>query len=553
MVANESVSPNDVSASPQDVATQQALTLAYDQVIGRDPTPTELALNQQQLQGGTTLAAIRSYLATTGYAVTPLVQTYTDVAGRAVTAPELAADQGYLDNGGSLAGLRSYFATTTEATSKLQALYTNVVGRAVTAPELTADQKYLTDGGSLANLRSYFATTTEAVGKLQALYTDVVGRSITASELSSNAAAIGAGMATLGGLRNYFATTSETVGKLQSLYTTELNRAITPGEMAADEQIIASGGSLVAIRGYLSTSQEAVGALTVELQGAFTHSPQAPADLVSSEQALAGGTSLAAAVVGTAASSTYINATYQSLLGVPPTAAEVSTIKQGVTDFLTKFYPSQYNDSTPHPNPPYIDVQSSFLSVAAASPEFTNDVNAAFQAAVGRQANAVELAADQSELSAGFNINSIRTQIAELSGGAPPTPATDGQTIAITPQTIAGSPNLIYGLLHNDAFISSSVTALPDRASVIGSLTNPGGGSVNPPYDVGSRMFDFAGTIFQIESRQAASFGDLSFSQVTGSGYAPTYTVITFKNDPNVTITAYAPQTSFTAANFRFV
>ncbi len=548
MVANESVLANDVSAFPQDMATQQTLTWAYDQVIGRDRTSTGLALNQQQLQGGTPLAAIRAYLATTGYTVAPLGQIYTDIAGRTVTAPELAADQGYLANGGSLAGLRSYFVTTTEAASKLQALYTDVVGRAVTAPELTADQKYLTGGGSLANLRSYFATTIEAASKLQALYTDVVGRPITASELSSDAAAIGAGIATLGGLRNYFATTTEAVGKLQSLYITELSRAVTPGELATDEQIIAGGGSLAAIRGYLSTSQEAVGALTVELQGAFTHSLQAPADLVSSEQALAGGASLAAAVVGTTASSTYINATYQSLLGVAPNAAQVSTIKQGIADYLTKYYPGLYNITGGHPNPPYVDVQGPILSVAAGSPEFTNDVNAAFQAAVGRPANAVELAADRSELSAGFNINSIRTQIAELSGGVPPTPATAGQTIAITPQTIAGSPNFIYGLLHNDALISPFAVV-----SVFDDLTNPGGDFVHLTNGLASSKSDLAVDIFQIESRQAASFGDLSFSQVAGSGYTPTSTVITFKNDPNITITVDAPQTSLTAANFRFI
>ena len=550
MAVNISAVLNDLTdaAAAQDADAGQALILTYEQTIGRPPTAAELTLGLQQLQDGTPLSALRDFLATTGYATVAVSQVYTDVVGRAVTAPELASDEQELANGGSLAGLRSYLATTKEADGKLEALCTDVVGRAITMGELTGDEAAIGAGATtLAGLRSYFATTNEAEGKLKSLYADVVGRAATRSELTGGEAAIGAGTVTLGGLRGYFAGTDEAAGKLQSLYSAELGRAITPGELAADQQLIAGGSSLAAIRSYFATSAEVVEAFYQRYYIAFSDRPPAT-DLLSGEQALAGGADLASAVVGASVTAPFIYSVFESSLGMPPGASEVAAAEQ---DLATKL---RGPDSASLP-PGAAAVAT--IAVAAASPEFTNAINAAFQAAIGRPANAVELAAERSELSAGLfynghteiNLTTLKMEIAELSGGPPPQGVFD---VYITPQTIAGSPGTIYGLLNNDALTSSS------RAVAVATLS--GGVSVTDIFN-----FNPATDVIQIESRQAASFSALRIAEVkeppygsrTGHDRVPpqfysTDTQINLGNSATI-ILDDTPLATLTAANFHFV
>ena len=490
MAGNNGVSLNGAVAevAPQAAADEQALTLTYDQVIGRDPTTAELTLGLQQLQDGASLSSERSYLATTGYAAVAI-----------------------------------------------SGIYTDVVGRAVTAPELTSDESYVAGGGSLVNLRGYLAASNEAASKLQFLYADVVGRPITPGELGSDQAALGAGIATLAGLRSYFATTTEAAGKLQTLYQTELDRPITSGELTADQQLIANGSSLAAIRGYLATSAEAVRAFGKQYQNAFG-SPPAPADVQSGEQALASGASVSFAVASTASSVSFINAVFTSLLGVAPSAGEVGAAEDRIATAID--VPTNTTYFAPQ-------ATGAVTAVAAASPEFASAINAAFQAALGRPANAVELAADQSELGlppasndtavATVTVATLKTQIAELSGGAPPQAA---GSVQITGETIAGSSGYIYGLLNNDALISAQ------GANVGATLIGPGNATVYP--------FDPARDILQIETRQAASFGALSLSKSYDSvaGFPITTVKLGSGTSISLDVLSNAP---ITAANFRFV
>lgn len=356
----------------------QAITDAYNQVIGRDPTAAELAASVQQVQGGVPVASIRAYLATTGYAALAVQTIYAKALGRAITAPELASDLRDLAAGGRLGGLLGYLSTTVEAAAALGAVYAAVLGRPPTAAELTASQGQLQASYSLPGVRYLLATSPAGIAAVQGVFQDVAGRAPTAGELIGAEAAIGTGAATLPNLRAYFATTTEAAGKLQALYLNELGRAVTPGELVGNEAAIASGSSLAAIRQTLSTSAEAIRAL----QAVFRSNPPngysgfgiGAADLATAELALANGTSLQAAEL---TNPSLITNDYQYLLGTNPDAGTLAAIQQAIA-------------STPKPT--FLTVQQAVIAAVAASPEFASTLTATFQAALGRPATPAEIA-----------------------------------------------------------------------------------------------------------------------------------------------------------------
>ena len=375
-------------SSTQDPAAQ-AVIQAYNQVIGRDPTAAELATSVQQLQGGASIGDLRAYLATTGYAANALGTIYAKALGRPITAPELASDEHDLAAGGSLGGLLGYLATTAEAEAAVDRAYVAVLSRRPAAPELAAAQGQLQNSYSLAGVRYMLATSPTGIAAVQAAFQDVSGRAPTPGELTGAEAATGTGAATLAGLRAYFAGTAEATGKLQALYLNELGRAVTPGEVATDEADIAKGSSLAAIRGYLSSSDEAVRALRTRYSNLFSTVPAngpvviAGTDLAAAEQALARGASLQAAVLAVPST---INFDYRLLLGTSPSASELAAIEQGVENAA---------------GPNFATVQGAVAAAAASSPEFAAAISAAFQAAFGRPATAAEITSYGAMLSFG--------------------------------------------------------------------------------------------------------------------------------------------------------
>ncbi len=584
------------TAAPADAAqVQQVVTDAYDAVIGRNPTAAELATSVGQIMTGTPVAALRAYLATTGYSSLAVNAIYMDIAGRAPMASEASAVQASLAGSGSLAGLRAYFATTSEAASKISAVYVAVLGRPAMASEITYNANYLANGGSLANLRLYEATGVDGASALQALYSDVTGRAATQAELASAQAAIAAGSTSIGGLRGYFATTAEASGKLSALYQNELARAITPSELAVDEKAIAGGSSLAAIRGYLSTSDEASGKLSAlyqnELARAITPgelaadekaitggsslaairgylstsdeaissitrrlyasepdgpfgSPPGTAsladDIASAGRSLAGGASLAAAVASVPGVVEAITAEYQTLLGAAPDTANLSAVQQLIISTLKQPYDYSFGRN--------LDPYSPTVAVAKESTAFTDSLSQAYQAAVGRAPTAVELAADKSELGTTFPAQAIITQVGELAGGSPP--SSFGDSGSITAETIAGTASFAYGLLHNDVLISANShldVAINSQPS-LEFLKTPG---VTTVYNSVGGAFNPASDIIQIQGQQAAGFGALTltpFGVVAGS---TPYTEISF--GAGLKIDVFSNGVPLTVANFRFV
>lgn len=137
-----------------------------------------------------------------------------------------------------------------------------------------------------------------------------------------------------------------------------------------------------------------------------------------------------------------------------------------------------------------------------------------------------------------MTLATLKAQIGELAGRASPQ-GMPGAFVQITPQTVAGTPGLIYGLLHNDALIASK----PEN---VGAYQSSGGYA----YVV---EFDTAHDVLQIESRQAANFGALHLTQSPANGPGQTgYARVDFGG--GATITLYGVhEASLTAANFRFV
>lgn len=589
MTPLSSATAADMAAPAGTAQVQQVVTDAYDAVIGRNPTTAEFATSVGQIISGTPVAALRAYLAATGYSSLAVNAIYMDVAGRAPAASEASAVQASLAGSGSLAGLRAYFATTSEAANKISAVYVAVLGRPATAPEIAYDANYLSNGGSLANLRLYEATGVDGASALQALYMDVTGRAATQPELASVQAAIAAGSTSIGGLRAYFATTAEASGKLSALHQNELGRAITPAELAADEKAIAGGSSLAAIRGYLSTSNEASGKLSAlyqnELARAITPAelaadektvaggssladirgylstsdeairgvtdrlyfsePDGPFgtppgtasladDVASAERSLAGGASLAAAVASVPGVVEAINADYQALLGAAPGTADFSAVQQLIIGTLEQPYDYIYGRT--------LNVAIPTLAVARENTAFTDNLNQAYQAAVGRAPTAVELAADKSELGPTFPAQAIITQVGELAGGSPP-PSPGNVYGSITAETIAGTASFAYGLLHNDVLISANPNLFVEA-----DLSGPGFASV-----VGSMDYAFnpASDIIQIQGQQAAGFGALTLTKVAIAAGTSFITDISFGAGLKIDVGSHG--VPLTAANFRFV
>ena len=303
-------------------------------------------------------------------------------------------------------------------------------------------------------------------------------------------------------IRGYLSTSTEAATALLKQYQRTFSAPATLADLAGGEQALAAGASLQAAVAAnhsataSSTSTDNAVQLLTLFQTVFK-GPESLTDLATSEQALANGASLPTAAVSNSYGLPLIADAYRHLLGIAPSAGEVAAVAETFAQTVGTLHPTEDADG----------LQEALNKTAAASPEFANAINASFQAAIGRPANAVELAAYRSELDSGaqssfdrpYNVQpaptlpALQKEVAELSAGSSATYSQLFGVAAITPQTIAGSPGYVYGLFGNDALISPSASARVGIGYV---------GDFNPQTDV-----------LQIESSQAASFGALDLKQ----------------------------------------
>ena len=495
------------------------ITGVFTDTLGRAPTASELPAAGQALANGATLAGMRGTLAASAESTAAVAGVFQAVVGRGLAAGEQKLAASLLAGGVTLAGLRASLATSAEAGGKVIALFIGVVGRAPTAAELPAVAQALANGASLTSLQGVLANSAEAAAAVNAIFQAVVGRGTSAAEQPVALNGLASGV-TLASLRTLLSTSAEAAAKVTTMFNDTVGRAPLASELPAVERALAGTASLASLWLALGTSTEEAAAVTALFTAVLGRAPTT-AELPAVQQAIGGGASLGsmrAVLNASAEEGSAVTATYQSVLGRAPAPSElqaaVASIAKG-------------------------GALSDARTALVGSAEVASDVTAVFQSALGRPANLVEIAADRSELQSGVNLALVNTQLAQLTGGPAPQP-TGGPSIAITPETItsgtlAGSgPSLVYGLFNNNALVAGTTETVSAFFP-----NNPGEAIITG--------FNPATDVLQIQSKQAASFAQVSIFQLDA-------------NDTTVSLPGGAtfvldgtPQAALTAANFRFV
>ena len=312
----------------------------------------------------------------------------------------------------------------------------------------------------------------------EALYQQVLGRAGDPGGVAYYTSALGDG-ATPAQVARSLATGAEAQTDLNDLYESVLGRPADSEGLASYTDALATGTSLDGVRSDLAHSAEAQSDLAGMYQRELGRSPDAQG-LSSFTQALASGASLTS-VADDLANSTEAHGDIANLYA--------STLGRAADpDGLSYFTTMLANGGS----------LTGVMDDLANSGEAISNIDDAYVASTGALPNPVALAAYQSELLSGFSLATVRTQIGELSGGAPPTNI--HAEIAITPETIGGaSPNLIYGLAANDALIASGPRQVQQSYGGDGEMTTIQG-------------FNAATDIIQLPAQQGGSFANLSLT-----------------------------------------
>ncbi len=456
---------------------------------------------------------IASYISANQTIIDAVTGVFTAVLGRSITAGELSGAEQQLASGASIADIRTYLATTGEAANAINYIFLSVLGRAPAASDYAGLEQALASGATLTDLRNYFSTTAEAGNAIASMFDTVLGRAPAAGEVASLEASLADG-ASLSGIRGYFSTTQEAANAITAVFNADLGRAPTAADLSGLEQALANGASIANLRSYFAATTESANAINAVFQATVGRAPNV-GDVPSIQADFARGWSVSGlrTVLATSAEEgTAIARAYQNDLGRPATPSDVAAVEQNLVGGSTL---------------------QALQSTLVGSAEFAGDISATFQAVLGRPANAVEIAADGSQILSSYStLATIEAQLGELSGGQPPPGS--GAVIGITPQTISGGgPNLVYGILNNDAVISANPLAVADQA--FGALSSPTITGFNPATDV-----------IQIQHSQVSSFAALGLAPITNG------TSVYVGNGGFIDLNGTA-QASLSAANFRFV
>ncbi len=544
-------------ASPSVTAAAET---AFTDVLGRSITIPELFGVEQSLANGVSAADIRSALATTAEAGAAIASSYQQYLGRAASSTDISASERYLAAGGALQGLDSSLTGSAEFASAVSAAYQNDLARAASPGDIAATERYVAAGGTLQSLNAGLVGSAEFANAIGAAYRNDLGRAATPGDISASQQYVSSG-GTLRALNASLVGSAEFANAISAAYRNDLGRAASPGDIAATEQYVIAGGTLPALNASLVASAEFANAVSAAYQNDLGRAASAGDIAATRQYVAAGGTlpALNANLTGGAEFVNAVNAAYQNDLGRAASAGDTGATRQyvaaggtlpalnasliGGAEFANAVSTAYQNNLGRAASSADIAASRQYVagggslqalqSSLVGSAEFASGVNTATETAIGRPANAVEIAADQSQvLSSTSTAATIRAQVAELSGGAPP--PSNGAIIGISPQTIAGSsPNLVYGLLNNDAVISARPLTVLDEAG--SGLSLPTITGFNPVTDV-----------IQVQSHQEANFAALSVSSITGGA------TVYVGNGAFIDLNGVAPS-SLTASNFRFV
>jgi len=260
--------------------TQDAVTAAYVNELGRLPDPGGLATYSALLLSGVPLSQVQSALAQSAKAQADIQNLYMAALGRAADPTGIALDTQALTTGASLAQLRMGIVQSREEQSAIQGLYEGVLGRPADAGGFASITQALLGGATLAQLRSGLAASPEAARAVTAVFQNDLGRAPAAPEVAFYTSALAAGT-TLATITSSIILSGESTRNVQSLYQQYLGRPASDTEVQAVQRSLFGGGTLTAVRLGLdaqhrlqvSTVPDQTAALTAAYESVFGHTP----------------------------------------------------------------------------------------------------------------------------------------------------------------------------------------------------------------------------------------------------------------------------------------
>ena len=289
---------------------------------------------------------------------------------------------------------------------------------------------------------------------VSALYQRILNRPADAAGLAAAAAAVDAGVS-LQQISVSLALSAEAQFDINTLYLNELGRPADAVTLDADITYLANGGTLLNLQVALGQSAEAY----MQLQQMWQAIVGEPFASTYFQTYLADGGTLAGVrsfLAGSAYGQGDVGSVYATVLNRAPTAAELASatayLAGGATPRILPPLPSIGYAGSP--------VGNTLISSLANTGEVIADINAAYQAAFGHAADAVEIAGAQSELVSGATLRDVIGQI-DRAGPVPTQLPPDlaagltGYIATVTPQMIGGSAgSFAYPLSGGDNLIS---------------------------------------------------------------------------------------------------
>ena len=506
------------------LADGAAVQAIYNQLVGRNADPATLANLRQMLAAGTTLAALHAMVAYGVDASVAIGQLYAATLGRWVDDPGLAAALNFMAAGGTFDQVRAHVAASPEAATAIAGLYAGDLGRPASSMDVVGWQAQLAAGSTLGTLRSQLASSGEAAAAIASLYPAAVGRVASAGEIVNWQSLLAQG-GTLAGVRVQLADSVESEIGIGRIYAAVLGRWVD--QLGLDYWVhrIENGAPQAMVRSGIAVAVEAATAVS-KLYVAEVGRPATAADMAGWQSNLANGSSLGAlrtqlASSGEAAAA--ISFHYNALVGRAPTTAELVA---GQDSFRT--------------GGGLATLDGSLIGGGASSGQ-VGAIDAVFALAHVAAPQAVELAADESELASGVSLGTVEGQIAQLAGG--PAAGQDvTASIQVTPETIGNS--LVYGLFDNIALLRQS----PERVQLIFA-----GGPAT-----GLDSFDPETDVFQVHASEFSNYDALRAHVIDVTPPAPPQSppssYVEFGAPDGAYVQIYGIHASqLTANNFQFV
>ena len=576
-----------VAQSPEAVAD---LTAIYQDELGRAPDASGLASYQAFLANGGSLAAVKASVAQSPEAVADLMAIYQDELGRAPDASGLASHQAFLATGGSLAAVRASIAASPEAQADLANLEATLLDRPTDAGGLAAYTSLLAHGGTLSEVSASIVRSPELTADLTRLYQGVTGSGPDAIELAADQSELDSG-ASVGAVQAEIVEVLDQSNVFDKGPVGLAPLTVTPQTVAGppiayvygagnDDAVVTANPLSAAMIFYAPLSAQS----DVAARGGGSFTGFNPATDYIQIQSYQTDDSIAASPGGTGSTITLGDGAQIDLVGIAPASLQgsdfrVSPSPTGPQNEVADLYQTTLGRPADGGG---LDYYTQYLAhggtvagvrtALGTSAEAAGDISDAHQAALGQPADAVEVAAGQSELASGLPFTILAQELGELSGGAPPQ-FTDptGSTVEISPQTIGGGPpNLVYGLASNDALIASQPESVGAGYENSGA---PGGGSIvgfNPASDIiqiqASQLFSApvsqtGGYEFMeslpIPAGQGGAIAYIPIQSTSGSAVltpppSGNFTLISLRGGASIGLPE-VPGGVLTAANFRIV